>query len=338
MPANPPGASDPQGRWGSLTAQVADDTSPLSRYLAEHLPALAVMAGPLTAALRSARPTLRPPGLNPTPLDRTYWADAGAAVDYRLRLSLTPDIGPAPERGASLLAHRVEPGLWGILATGDVDRHAVALVEQARAHDPAVALPHPDPHLEDQLCRLAWWLGQFDRVYRTGKRPPRPDGSARASAAALFAAVPDHAVTDLRRMAGYAGVHGSHFHRLRAWAAGRPVIAGPEFTGSPDVGAAEADLIVGGLLLDIKATTTPATSGPTATAWWRQLAGYLLLDYHDAHGITHLGVYLPRQGIGATWPVPRVLSLAAGLERPRGLPEHRRLLFDALRARPSAQQ
>ena len=59
----------------------------------------------------------------------------------------------------------------------------------------------------------------------------------------------------------------------------RPLITcGPAFAGSTDIGGADADFIVGGLLLDCKATTTPTRLGSTEIG---QLAGYLLLDYDD---------------------------------------------------------
>ena len=38
-----------------------------------------------------------------------------------------------------------------------------------------------------------------------------------------------------------------------------------------------------------------------------QLAGYLLLDYHDRYGIDQVGLYLSRQGGMLTWGVDEFL-------------------------------
>jgi hypothetical protein len=72
------------------------------------------------------------------------------------------------------------------------------------------------------------------------------------------------------------------------------VTCGPVFTGSADIGGADADFILGGLLLDCKATITPRNLG---AAEINQLAGYLLLDYDDEFGIRQVGLYLSRSKV-----------------------------------------
>jgi hypothetical protein len=69
------------------------------------------------------------------------------------------------------------------------------------------------------------------------------------------------------------------------------VACGPTFAGSTDIGGADADFVIDGLLLDCKATTTRLGSAEIG-----QLAGYLLLDYDDQYRITQVGLYLSRQG------------------------------------------
>lgn len=91
-------------------------------------------------------------------------------------------------------------------------------------------------------------------------------------------------------------------------------VAGPDFAGSDEVGGADSDLIVDGLLLDVKATVEPT---PTlARSWIYQLLGYVLLDYEDRHGIDRLGIYLARHRRLVTWPLETVLAIATGQERP----------------------
>ena len=99
-----------------------------------------------------------------------YWTDIELAVNYRLRLALAADVGLAPAQGMALL-QRTMPGGWPVLADGAFQFALASLVHQARPHDPGTPLPLPDPEQERQACRLAWWLGAFDRVHRTG-RPP----------------------------------------------------------------------------------------------------------------------------------------------------------------------
>ncbi len=78
------------------------------------------------------------------------------------------------------------------------------------------------------------------------------------------------------------------------------------FVGSADLGGADADFILDGLLLDCKATTKPARLGRDEI---NQLAGYLLLDYADAFGIRGVGLYLSRQGAVIDWMVDEFLGL-----------------------------
>lgn len=102
-------------------------------------------------------------------------------------------------------------------------------------------------------------------------------------------------------------------------------MCGPVFVGSADLGGAEADFIVGGLLIDCKATTRPYTIHRSAV---QQLAGYLLLDYDDVYGMDRVGLCLSRQGALITWNVPEFLD-ALGARVP--LPRLRTLLRDHLR-------
>jgi hypothetical protein len=97
------------------------------------------------------------------------------------------------------------------------------------------------------------------------------------------------------------------------------------FAGSTDIGGADADFIVDGLLLDCKSTVTTYKLG---TAEIYQLAGYLLLDYDDQYGICRVGLYLSRQGEEITWDVRDFLG-KLGAREP--LPALRRRFRDHLR-------
>jgi hypothetical protein len=88
----------------------------------------------------------------------------------------------------------------------------------------------------------------------------------------------------------------------------RPHTLNPTFVGSPDVGGADADMVVGGCLIDMKATIQPKLDPEHLY----QLAGYLLLDYTDRYHINAVGIYMVRQGVLFTWPVSEFLRQLTG--------------------------
>jgi hypothetical protein len=122
----------------------------------------------------------------------------------------------------------------------------------------------------------------------------------------LLETVPGYAVEDLVAQAEVASVA---LGELRAACPPRHAHAGPDFTGSPDVGDADADLILGGLLIDVKGTVTPSRLRKPE---FYQLLGYALLDYDDEYGIDRLGFYLSRFGRLITWPLGEYLGMLGG--------------------------
>jgi hypothetical protein len=66
-----------------------------------------------------------------------------------------------------------------------------------------------------------------------------------------------------------------------------PLVFGPVFTRSREVGGADADLIAGDLLLDIKATSTPKIVTRRVLL---QLIGYALADTDDRYRIRRVGI------------------------------------------------
>src|SRR4051794_34317316 len=82
---------------------------------------------------------------------------------------------------------------------------------------------------------------------------------------------------------------------VRNWRAAtvpEEVVVAPTFAGTAEVAGADADLVAGGLLLDVKATANPARLPTSETVW--QTAGYVLLDYDDEYRIDRVGWYLAR--------------------------------------------
>ncbi len=87
----------------------------------------------------------------------------------------------------------------------------------------------------------------------------------------------------------------------------QPAILNPKFDGSRDVGGADADFIVGGCLVDIKATIRPKLTAKMLN----QLLGYALLDYTDSYRIREIAVYFARQRKLVRWPLKDLANILA---------------------------
>jgi len=96
-----------------------------------------------------------------------------------------------------------------------------------------------------------------------------------------------------------------------------PVFSGATFDGSVDLNA-DADVIVGGVLVDFKASRggRPRQDGSRTGALARgdlyQLLGYVLLDYSDRYAIHTVAIYAARFGFLASWPLPALCATLAG--------------------------
>jgi len=90
----------------------------------------------------------------------------------------------------------------------------------------------------------------------------------------------------------------------------KPLVLNPTFTQSTPLGGADADLILDGLLLDIK---TWKHALPRRSELW-QLIGYALADTEDQHRINRVGFYFARHGSRVEWPLDDLLRRLAGKE------------------------
>ena len=177
---------------------------------------------------------------------------------------------------------------------------------------------------ERWLTRLCFVASFYEDVYRTGEVTQDSmlaDASPRTDLRALVKAVPPYVEADIAEQMALAEPAFGPFRVLPPTL----IACDPVFAGSTDIGGADADFIVDGLLLDCKATTMPTRLGSTEIG---QLAGYLLLDYHDQYRITQVGLYLSRQGVVIAWEVPEFFRLL-GADTP--LPQLRGRLREYLR-------
>ncbi|MFJ4585130.1 UvrD-helicase domain-containing protein [Streptomyces echinatus] len=299
-----------------LTGQLQYPRSPMSVFLNRHLPRTERVVG---AYLEHSRGL--PPAVQPMDERRPDYAALGHTIDYRLRLSLGRGPGDAVATGVRLLGSRLP--IEGAPAP-EVRRalHTAGTQLLARLHKHVEGAPALD---EEELTRLCHVAGFYEAVYRNGTFSRRRNlltlADAHTSVDHLTAAVPSYVLEDIAEQMELAERPFAPFRQLPD----RQRVCGPVFAGSADLGGADADFIVGGLLIDCKATTRPHTISRTAV---QQLAGYLLLDYDDAHGIDRVGLYLSRQGALITWNVSEFLE---ALDARGPLPHLRTLLREHLR-------
>jgi len=302
-----------------LTGQLKFPDSPLSRFMAEYLPhtgKLHVQYLKFAAAL--------PHPVQPLEIRSPAWAALGHAVDYRLRLSLGSGPGDAVLHGVQLIGgHELIPGAPDPEARAAVHEAGGDLLTTLHRHLTGAAA------LDDaELSRLCFVASSYEAIYRSG-RVQRGNmllkATARTTLDQLINAVPEYVVEDLARQIALAREPFTPFRALATAAK----VCGPTFAGSADLGGADADFILGGLLLDCKATRHPRALGRDELY---QLAGYLLLDYDDRYRIDRLGLYLSRQGGLIVWEVEEFLT---ALGARHTLANLRTLLQHRLRTKPT---
>ncbi|KJY32926.1 hypothetical protein [Streptomyces sp. NRRL S-495] len=308
----------------TLTSMLDAPQSPLRRFLAQELPDVRR----LRAAFRAALPPHAPGAVAPgTVLRRPL---VGTAVDHRLRCAMRAHVprGRAVERGAEVAAD--------VLGTDPAAARAVvAAVSQLLEELQHAALQHRlddrtlplvrAPAVEERLARLFLAAAIAEEAFRC------PDPSV---STLVRSAHPGFDLEDLLHLASedevrdvvqVAAAADRGLAALRAHAAPQQVVLAPTFEGSADVGGADGDWIAGGRLIDVKTTIHP---GKLPLTDIYQLCGYALLDYHDAHRITHLGWYTARPGATILWDTQEFLAL---LGAERTLPELRERTAHLLR-------
>ncbi len=260
-------------------------------------------------------------------LSRPRWGTLGTAIDYRIRYYF--DITQTDALAAFRGAHHFTVALS---QSASLDRAELAqgffesLKRTIEDQDPRRRrLAATDERL---LCRYCYVLALFEELWRSDRPSPLDGFPKGASVEDLLAFPTDADVDDLVHMS-------QAFYDRHRDLLDRHAVLNPSFVGSRDVGDADADLIVAGCLLEIKATTEPKNMRPTWPLWLYQVLGYVLLDYGDEYRIGAVGVYLARQALLITWQLTELLTTlsSSGLS---SLPELRtvfrtRLCADRLR-------
>jgi hypothetical protein len=105
----------------------------------------------------------------------------------------------------------------------------------------------------------------------------------------------------------------------------------PTFDGSHAIGGADADLIVDGLLVELKTTSQDSFERVDHVY---QLLGYALLDYSNIYAIDRVAVYLARRGVLVSWELDELLETCCTARDWAELQAEFRSAVDAIAAGP----
>lgn len=290
----------PEFRWRNLTTEVADKASPPRQHLDARVPD----SRPLQAEYKArAGSILVPPG-------GAHPGTLGAAFDFTIRYSLDP-------KDVASLA------FLGFMFDDlqDLIGEVVDVAEAATTFGPNTP----------EMMRACWALALCTEVIRVGLLPGSPLADLvaedRFTADALLALADQRTVDELLVLYRLADERLLEHIRHRT-----PMTLGPTFAGSRQC-SADADLIAGGALIDLKCTVGKRNSaGVRYIALDRtviyQLVAYALFDYIDKYNIEAIGLYSARYGHFIQWPLQDVLDSLAG--RRTSLAEERRRVQELL--------
>jgi hypothetical protein len=310
----------------SLTSHLNNPTSPIGQFIKRRFVQTARLTKVANLQLKAAE-TLRP-ALSGVSYP---YAPIGTTIDYRIRYAF--DVTPYQQlvawQGALLLAtkpvesnHDIvvdEDELLDILTLTPISfdimqgvaqgPYPLKLVRQFfESLDATLQTMQPvgrllDAEAEHLLDRFCVVLSFFEQVFRSNAylQGPLLLPTVKQSVEELLTIPQDSWLDDLSQMFS---LFYARYHDLLS----RPYILHPTFAGSFDIGGADADLVVDGCLIDIKASVSPQIKAE----YLYQLAGHLLLDYDDQLHMNAVAIYMARQGMLFTWSVAEFLHQLTG--------------------------
>jgi len=295
----------------SLTSHLADPTSPVRGFIEERVPIIGFSKrGELLAEgwakilgiNELPRTPVRPPKASVA--DRRF---VGTALDYRIRyyFGSSDSAHLVARHGAALLsskpmrefrgALKLEPGeVYSDEPPPKEAKNVAQLVPEfftsldsvlARINPVRRRLTQKD---EEELARYCLALAHFEAFYRAGVQINSPFYELKKNATLfdLLEVPPHECVEDLCALSWDFEMSANHLFIM-------PAELNPTFEGSIDVGGADADMVLGDHLFEIKTMTTPRPQDLRYAI--TQLLGYTLLDYRDRFGIRNLSICFTRQ-------------------------------------------
>ena len=275
----------------SLSSHLADKSSPIRRFLETNFSNHRAFLSVARKQLKLAN-TIRPTQTSSYP-----WPTIGTTIDYRLRYYF--DITPTEE----LVAHK---SASLIDAFGPLDDNLAQMPESSELFISMDAfLLEIDPRgrrltgvEEDKLNRFCYVLALYEQIFRAGPEINSPLYNNKFKRAQDFLSIPDpNCITDLRNLSWQFYDNFEHLLSLQH-------VLNPTFEGSIGIGGADADLIIDGVLIDIKTSTKLEID----RGWLWQLMGYVLLDYSDCYNICSIGLYMARQDLLFQWSMRETLA------------------------------
>lgn len=287
----------------SLTKLLGDSGSPVRAYIDGISPTLFGLKGD-TGAARTEVDTLGLIELAASsatipPLPGVDVSRAGMAVDFRARIALG---GFDAHDSAAALGVAELPLYEDRVENGS---HRVRILTEAFA---VAAQILESPADDADLDRAALLLAHCEQIHRGGIKVLKGSVGKACDLAASGHEFADRLDTpsllDLRSMMEFNSA------QIDLWrkhiSNGDRFEPNPAFAGSSLVSGADADWIVGDVLIDSKAYAKLTVS--KLRIFLRQLLGYVMLDLDDSLRIRTVGVWLPRQGLTKTWRLERLLG------------------------------
>ncbi len=278
-------------QYSSLTAAIGDKYCPLRQYFDRRFPHIK----PVQAEYRASAGTLLVDGATANP------GTLGAAFDFLMRFTLDADYRPQIAAASPWIACRPE-------YIGEV-------LEVARLAGAAAPRPLSENALST-VIRACWALALCTELYRNPFAFPAspladPIRSGRFSAETLLTLAPEDGITQVRALYMLAL---SELGELLSPPLSA-VALGPTFAASRFCGA-DADIIIDGVLLELKTRLGTATKSGRADslslADIYQVIGYAVFDTTDTFRIHTIGLYSARYGVLHRWPLQQLLDTVAG--------------------------
>ena len=283
----------------SMTSVLKDRNSKTRAFFEERFPVTKGVIREINASLRDAK-TIRPTEMVP-------YGTLGTAFDYRMRyhFALTPSEKLVANIGATfsiLGGYGKDGSLVGYkMATSQseyiIKRFFQDLDETLNWIQPVGRRIGEGE--EDLLLRYCVVLALLEECARALMSPNSPLFSIDENSTTedLLNLAESHWINDLnvltQRMA----------NRFDPEKYGK-ISLNPTFSGSRDVGGADADLILDGCLLEIKCTIKDKIEKVQVY----QLLGYALLDYDNQYELEKAGFYMARQDRLFVWPIAELLE------------------------------
>lgn len=305
----------------TLTSELNRTGSPVSQFIRSHFPNIPKIVRAENKQAAGVEPILAPAGTAPRIL-----GDLGMATDYRIRFNY-PEMDL--DRTQALRAYTLlvlfvntetplpDPSqdIYEVVPGHILDRFFYELEKFLPLARPDQGVLNPSD--EAILCRYCYIMAMLEEGLRSGIIHAGLMWQPR-DVAEFISKPPEWIADDI-------AAQNALYREVMADFLTRPATLNPTFMGSADVGGADADLIVGGCLIELKSGRRNLASKDLY-----QAIGYCLLDYEDKHGINAVAVYRSRHGINHCWEIDDFLIQA--MQRPEPLPVVRDKLRQALQA------